>query len=95
MREKEKKEPPSYEEFRIYSFGKSKELNISLDETKLKLKYSAWIENGWKDGHDKQIKNWKSKILQTLNYLKSDETGTSKTPRRDAVIDNILGISRE
>ena len=76
---RKKESPPTYEDFSIYSFSKAKETNINLDETKLKLKYSAWIENGWKDGHDKKIKNWKSKILQTLQYLKTETNGTTKT----------------
>lgn len=69
---------PSYEEFSDFALQKSFELKINLDETKLKLKFSAWVENGWKDGHDKPIKNWKSKLLQTLNYLKKDEQRDTK-----------------
>lgn len=75
---RKKEEPPTYEEFSIYSFSKARETNINLDETKLKLKFSAWMENGWKDGHDKKIKNWKSKILQTLQYLKTETNGITK-----------------
>lgn len=33
------------------------------------LKYDSWVINGWKDGNDKKIKNWKSKINNTIPYL--------------------------
>ena len=32
----------------------------------------AWVENGWKDGNDKQIKNWKTKLTNTIPYLRED-----------------------
>lgn len=35
----------------------------------LELKYIAWKESGWKNGHDKDIKNWKSAIANTIPYL--------------------------
>lgn len=65
---KAKIEIPSFDEFKSYSLSKTD--NVDLE--KLKLKYEAWKANGWKDGHDKQIKNWKSKILNTLPYLKKN-----------------------
>lgn len=36
----------------------------------IKSKYQSWVENGWKDGHDKEIKNWKNTLRNTLPYLK-------------------------
>ncbi len=33
-------------------------------------KYEAWVENGWKDGNNKKIKNWKTKLRNTLPFLK-------------------------
>jgi len=36
----------------------------------IESKYESWVENGWKDGHGKEIKNWKSKLKNTLPYLK-------------------------
>lgn len=35
----------------------------------IELKYKSWIENGWKDGNGKPIKNWKSKALNIIPYL--------------------------
>lgn len=39
-------------------------------EFSLKAKYQAWVNNKWKDGNDKIIKNWKTKINNTIPYLK-------------------------
>ena len=39
-------------------------------EFSLKAKYEAWVGDGWKDGNNKQIKNWKTKLKNTLPYLK-------------------------
>ena len=65
---------PTYEEFLEYAKTKSKNLN----EWKVKLKFESWKENNWKDGHHKPIKNWKTKLLNTLEYLQ-DEKGTNNT----------------
>ncbi len=46
-----------------------KEKYISL-EVSLKAKYNQWKEAGWKDGYDKEIKNWKTKIQNTIPHLK-------------------------
>lgn len=70
-RETLKQEPiPPYSEFLEYALEKQP----TVDKQSLKLKYEAWIENGWKDGHDKKIKNWKSKLLQTILHLPKTQT---------------------
>ena len=56
---------PVYEDFLNYSIAKKS----NVCTMQLKLKYESWVENGWKDGNNKPIKNWKSKILNTLPYL--------------------------
>lgn len=33
-------------------------------------KYESWVSNGWKDGNDSEIKNWKAKLKNTLPHLK-------------------------
>lgn len=73
--EKESKEGkevfiPDYSEFLKYALEKYP----NVDATLLKLKYDAWVENGWKDGHDNKIKKWKSKLLQTLPHLTKQNT---------------------
>lgn len=55
---------PTYLEFESYALSKK-----IVNKNDLKLKYDAWVENGWKDGHDNKIKNWKSKLLNTLRYF--------------------------
>lgn len=36
----------------------------------IQSKYEQWVENGWRDGHDVEIKNWKTKIKNTLPHLR-------------------------
>lgn len=63
---KQKKiERPTYEEFKSYALEKEP----LLDLTALKNKFDAWEVNGWKNGNDKKIVNWKSSLLNTLQYL--------------------------
>lgn len=75
-RKKEKKEIyiPEYSEFLQYSLKQIPNIN----QENLKLKYQSWIENEWKDGNDKQIVNWKSKLTNTLPYIGKIEV---KQPR--------------
>ncbi|MFY7671586.1 hypothetical protein ACOSP6_10930 [Tenacibaculum sp. MEBiC06402] len=56
---------PTFENFKNFAFDQTKNVNVQ----KLKLKYEAWKQNGWKDGNNKPIKNWKTKLLHTLPYL--------------------------
>ena len=81
---------PDYEEF--YNYAVSNAENIC--EEKIKLKYKSWVENGWKDGKNVAIKNWKTKLLNTIQYLKSDGkqkfttgTKTSATYSKSKAID--------
>ena len=71
---------PSREEFTSHALSKKD----NLDEESIRLKYEAWVENGWKDGNDKPIKNWKSKLTNTIPYLKAIEkpkySGPSSKP---------------
>lgn len=68
-REKKRKpkiEVPDFDEFKNYALIKKP--NVCLEN--LKLKYDSWFENGWKNGNDKEIKNWKSTLLNTLPHIK-------------------------
>lgn len=58
----------------ISEFVKSKIDYYPQIENSLKLKYESWKENGWKDGNDKKIVNWKTKVLNTIQYLAKDFT---------------------
>jgi len=57
---------PPFIEFRDYAIEHKPLANIK----DLKLKYDSWVANGWKDGNNKKIINWKSKILNTLPFIK-------------------------
>jgi hypothetical protein len=79
---KESKESkPSIDEF--LSFCKDdmikNGMNFSLYEYSLKSKFSSWVENNWKDGNNKPIKSWKSKIRNTIPFLKPISLTTSNS----------------
>jgi hypothetical protein len=60
---------PAWEDFLAYAL-QNKPLVSKLD---LKLKYDAWVVNGWKkqskDGKLVKIANWKGTLLNTLPYI--------------------------
>jgi hypothetical protein len=64
-KDKDKDNIPAFDEFKSYAL--SKDQSISLEA--LKNKYDAWIENGWRNGYDKPIKNWKMTVLNTITHL--------------------------
>jgi len=68
---KEKKEIyiPEWSEF--LSYAVSQVPNVIQQE--VKLKYDSWVVNDWKDGNNKKIVNWKSKLNNTLPFLKKHE----------------------
>jgi hypothetical protein len=53
---------------------------LTLHASDLKLKYDSWIANDWKNGNDKQIKNWKSSLLNTLPYIKDGQNSNIDKP---------------
>lgn len=59
---------PGWQEFKNYALEKKPRVSI----TELKLKYEAWVENGWKTGGEKprKIKNWKVTLLNTLPHIR-------------------------
>ncbi len=69
------KDIPTELEFLEYC-KKIPDINYIGLEFSLKAKYKAWVENNFKDGNNNEIKNWKTKILNTIPYLKSN--GTNK-----------------
>lgn len=64
---------PAFSEVEIFVKSKLPADEFWKIKDSLHLKYQSWVENGWKDGNDKEIKNWKTKILNTLPFLKKDE----------------------
>ncbi len=81
---KENKTPadiPTVEEFLQYA--KSLEIyngNSPDIDFKIKTKYESWKDNGWKNGHDKPIRNWKITLKSTLPYLLTGNSFTEKPP---------------
>jgi hypothetical protein len=72
----ENKTIPTFIDFLNFAF--THRPNIS--ENDLKFKYDSWIANDWKNGNDKQIKNWKSSLLNTLPYIKDGQNSNIDKP---------------
>ena len=68
---------PTVEEFIAHAISKK----TTLDVEAVRLKYDAWVTNGWKNGNDKPIKNWKSSLNNTIPHLK--ESASNKQPRNE------------
>lgn len=65
----------------------------SAFEFSLKQKYAAWVAAGWKDGNDKPIKNWKTKIGNTIPFLKP--MNDYNKPKQELANDTDLATSWE
>jgi len=70
------KDIPDFSEFLDHAI--SKEPNV--DEYALRLKFESWVENGWKDGNNRKITNWKSKLTNTIQFIAKGTN--SKTKRK-------------
>ena len=70
---------PTLQEFVDYS--KTIEIYHSSFDFQIKTKYEAWNESGWKDGNGNQIKNWKTKLKNTMVYMKKDSSLNSSRPK--------------
>lgn len=72
-KEQEKKEDkdliPAFSDFMDYAKSLKEVYTPELDFS-LKAKYDSWVENKWKDGNNEKIKNWKTKLRNTIPYLK-------------------------
>lgn len=75
---------PTLEDFLEYVKSKSKD--YTLIQNAAKLKYESWSVNDWKDGNDKPIKNWRTKILNTIPHLKKEHrsAGANQIPEYNA-----------
>jgi len=62
---KEKKNIPDFSDFLAYAI-KEKPM---VDKDKVQAKYDTWVSNGWKDGYDNKILNWKTKLKNTLPHI--------------------------
>ena len=67
---KNNKTIPTYTEF--LEHAKLKKPNINREH--VKAKYDSWVENGWKDGNDRKITNWRSKLSNTVPHIPTMNT---------------------
>jgi len=65
---------PNFSEFLDHAV--SKEPNV--DEYALRLKFESWVENGWKDGNNRKITNWKSKLTNTIQFIAKGTNSRTK-----------------
>lgn len=72
---------PSFEVFFNYAL----DYKPFIDEFSVKAKYESWIENDWKDGHNVKIKNWKTKLKNTLPFLKENNNKNQKNEQLDNI----------
>jgi hypothetical protein len=81
---KEKKENkeitiPSIDEFLAYSVTQIPNIN----KQDVELKYKSWLVNDWcvnVDGKQRKIINWKTTLLNTLRYLRTDAGNVYNPP---------------
>ena len=74
---------PSLEEFTQYA--KTLENYIPELDQLIKEKYDSWLGNGWKNGYDKPITNWKSSIKNTMPFLQSELQSSNATSEKIAL----------
>lgn len=81
---KEEKKIPNLEDFMNYVL-EVPDFAPHFENLKYSLqsKYEQWLADGWKDGHGNDIKNWKTKLRNTLPYL-------SKQPKQQNIISDFV-----
>jgi hypothetical protein len=68
---------PSIDEFLAYAISLKPNVNIE----NVKLKYNSWLVNDWKinrQGKEVLIKNWKTTLSNTIQYLGEQEINTNR-----------------
>ncbi len=74
---------PSSEEFTEYA--KTLENYIPELDYLIQEKYDSWLGNGWKNGYNKPITNWKSSIKNTMPFLQSELQSGNATSQKIAL----------
>ena len=76
-RNRNKSNIPTEEEFLEYATVIYKQLEKDFEPFKFPVlaKYTTWIDNGWKNGHNKPIKNWKNTLNNTIPHIKGIYNG--------------------
>lgn len=104
-REEQKEKPvsftdriPTVESFIAYGLEKAAANRLNVTEASIRMKYEAWKESGWVNGNGKEIKNWKSSLLNTLRFIVETENGKPKgfeTPEDAKAGDLMRAIKKE
>ena len=76
-KDKVKEQIPTFDEFFVYC--KSLKIYHPGMDFQLEAKYNAWKEDSWKDGNGNKIKNWKTKIQNTMPYFKNVQINKGNT----------------
>lgn len=71
---KKKENIPTFDLFLSYAL----ENEPNICNMALKRKYDSWVVNNWKDGNDKKITNWKTKLLNTLKFIDKKQNTNEK-----------------
>jgi hypothetical protein len=74
---------PSLEEFTQYA--KLLDNYVPEMDHLIKEKYDSWIGNGWKNGYDKPITNWKSSLKNIMPFLQSELQSSNATSEKIAL----------
>ena len=74
-----KPEIPTEQEFMNYYKSELAKQFPNL-EFQLKTKYETWVDQGWKTGMNKPIKNWKLTMKNTISFLKPVQTNGNFSP---------------
>jgi len=91
---KEEKAIPSKDEFLQYCQERCLGQGFNWVEYKqgASTKYDAWRENGWKDLKGNKIGNWKSKVINNLEYFKTKINGSEKLGTSDARLQALAAL---
>lgn len=74
---------PLLEEFTQYA--KTLDNYIPELDQLIKEKYDSWLGNGWKNGYDKPITNWKSSIKNAMPFLQSELQSSNTASQKIAL----------
>jgi hypothetical protein len=101
INKKENFQIPSLNEFFLYAQS-IPEFKNDFEQLKFSIqsKYETWVSDEWKDGHGVKIKNWKTKLKNTLPYLKKVNNANTQQPisneeRRRSYIERVLHGNNE
>lgn len=80
---KQKEEMPGFAEF--FEYAQTLEIYDPKYDFEIKAKYNAWKDNDWKDGHNKLIRNWKTKLQNTMPHFKGSNGNYKKAGPRGSI----------